>query len=468
MLHLPNKIFITFFKGFQDKSKKQLCMKQKITLALLMVGIAISATAQNSRYLSSKKGDLFGVHVNAYDITTPLTFKSSSTNRTFTNLRDMDFGFSLSYWKGLTNTIDFSTRAGILFHDYLASDRGTPNNKSEFGAELEPTLNFRPYGDNSLIAPFLTAGIGGGYYTDKFGAYAPVGVGIQANFNSLTYMFVQAQYRFTLTDKVLNDALLYSLGFAQNIGRITPPPPPAPPIPIITDRDGDGVLDADDKCPDTPGLASLMGCPDRDGDYIADGDDACPDVAGTAKYNGCPVPDTDGDGINDELDACPTVPGVAKYKGCPIPDTDGDGVNDEEDKCPSRPGPASNQGCPEIAKEVIEKVNFAAKNVFFSTGSFKLLAKSNKSLDGVADLMKADQSLMLDIDGHTDSQGSDEMNHTLSHNRATAVKDYLVSRGVSESRMTVTGYGEEKPVADNNTAAGRAKNRRTEMTVRNF
>src|SRR5690606_38019118 len=101
------------------------------------------------------------------------------------------------------------------------------------------------------------------------------------------------------------------------------------------------------------------------------------------------------------------------------------GVNDEEDKCPTRPGPASNEGCPEIAKEVIEKVSFAAKNIFFSTGSYKLLAKSHKALNDVADLMKADPSLMLDIDGHTDAVGSDESNQVLSENRAGSVRDYI-------------------------------------------
>ncbi|MEO6584051.1 MAG: OmpA family protein [Ferruginibacter sp.] len=251
-------------------------------------------------------------------------------------------------------------------------------------------------------------------------------------------------------------------------GKRIPGIPPPPPVPVVVDRDGDGVLDADDKCPDTPGSATLMGCPDRDGDGIADGDDKCPDVAGLAKYQGCPIPDTDGDGVNDEQDKCPTVAGTAKYEGCPVPDTDGDGVNDELDKCPTRAGTAENQGCPVIAKEVIEKINFAARNVFFSTASYKLLPKSFASLKGVANLMKADNSLMLDIDGHTDSQGSDEYNHTLSHDRAASVKDYLISQGVEESRLKSTGFGETKPVADNSTAAGRAKNRRTEMTVRNY
>nr|MBP9099487.1 OmpA family protein [Ferruginibacter sp.] len=126
------------------------------------------------------------------------------------------------------------------------------------------------------------------------------------------------------------------------------------------------------------------------------------------------------------------------------------------------------QGCPEITKEVIEKVNMAAKNVFFASGSAKLLPKSFKSLDEVATIVKSDDLFQIQIDGHTDAQGDDAKNQTLSDNRAKAVKDYLVSKGVPETRTNSTGYGESKPVADNKTAAGRAKNRRVEMTVRNF
>ena len=439
-------------------------MKQKITLFITVVFLATTASfAQNG-----KKPGLVGIHFNAIDIYTPVTFKSSSSPRTFTNLKDMDFGFGLSYWKGLTRTIDFSTKVNVLFHDYAAKDRLEFLDKKEVGIELEPTFNIRPYKDDALIAPFLTIGVGGGYYSGKWGGYVPAGVGIQLNIQSTSYVFLQSQYRFSLTKDVLKDNLFYSLGIAQRLGSNEPKVVPPPPVPVVLDRDNDGVPDADDKCPDTPGLASLQGCPDRDGDGIADGDDKCPDVAGIAKYQGCPIPDTDGDGVNDEEDKCPTVAGVARYQGCPIPDGDGDGVNDEEDKCPTRPGPASNQGCPEIAKEIIEKVNIAAKNVFFSTASFKLLPKSFKSLNEVVTIMKADPTLMIDIDGHTDSQGSDEYNHTLSHNRAKSVSDYLISKGIEESRLKSTGYGEEKPVADNATAAGRAKNRRTEMTVRNF
>ncbi len=445
-------------------------MKQKLVLLFSLVLMASGLFAQDiDKASAAKKQTLFGIHFNAVDFKTPVSWKNSSTPRNGTKIKDLDFGFGLSYWKGLNPWIDFSARINGLMHDYASADRGETTTKTEAGIELEPTINVRALKDYNFINPFLTVGIGGGLYTGKFGAYVPTGVGVQFNFNSLTYLLIQANYRWTLTKDKVKDNLLYSIGLAQNFGpepkpKVVPPPPPPP----VLDRDGDGINDVDDKCPDTPGLAALQGCPDKDGDGIADGDDACPDKAGVAKYKGCPIPDTDGDGINDEQDKCPTVKGLARYQGCPIPDSDGDGVNDEEDKCPNRPGPASNQGCPEISKEVIEKVNFAAKNVFFATGSFKLLPKSYKSLDEVAAIMKGDDLLQIQIDGHTDNQGDDAKNQTLSENRAKAVKDYLVSKGVPESRTNSTGYGETKPVADNKTAAGRAKNRRVEMTVRNF
>jgi outer membrane protein OmpA-like peptidoglycan-associated protein len=242
-------------------------------------------------------------------------------------------------------------------------------------------------------------------------------------------------------------------------------------VPVVEppkDRDGDGVLDDDDKCPDVAGLASLQGCPDRDGDGITDADDKCPDVAGLARYQGCPIPDTDGDGINDEADKCPTVPGIARYQGCPIPDTDGDGVNDEEDKCINEKGPASNYGCPVIDEKIIQRVNVAAKNIFFETAKSKLLAKSFPKLNDVVTILKENPTYKVQIDGHTDSQGKDEYNQGLSEERAASVKAYLESKGIDGSRISSTGYGETKPVADNNTAVGRAKNRRVEMALRNY
>ncbi|MEP6712086.1 MAG: thrombospondin type 3 repeat-containing protein, partial [Ferruginibacter sp.] len=277
-------------------------MKQKLTLFLCFALFTTGTFAQmmeGDKFSSNKKGNLLGIHFNAIDFKTPETFKNSSSRRFTTKLRDMDYGASISYWKGLTSTIDFSTKINVLFHDYK-NDQNQSSDNYAAGFELEPSLNFRPYGDNHLFSPFLTAGIGGGYYQGDFGAYAPAGVGLQFNFLSTTYLLIQAQYRFSLTKDIVKDNLLYSLGVAQNIGSAKPKVMAPPPPPVVLDRDGDGVLDSLDKCPDTPGLAALQGCPDRDGDGIADADDKCPDVAGIAKYQGCPIPDTDGDGINDE------------------------------------------------------------------------------------------------------------------------------------------------------------------------
>jgi len=445
-------------------------MKQKLTLILALTLLATSAFSQKSMDRGDKKGPLIGIHFNVQDFDAPLHIKNPSTGKGYTPLRDMDKGFSISFWKGLTRKVDFSLKANASFRDYHAIYYG-PTNKFEIGAELEPTINIRPFDDKALFNPFLTVGVGGGLYTDHFGAYVPAGLGLQLNLKSVTYVFVQAQYRWTLTKKTLGDNLFYSVGIAQNIGRekvkVVPPPPP-PVVEPPKDRDGDGVLDVDDKCPDVAGLASLQGCPDRDGDGITDADDKCPDVPGLARYQGCPIPDTDKDGINDELDKCPTVPGIARYQGCPIPDTDGDGVNDEEDKCINEKGPASNFGCPVISEEIIKRVNLAAKNVFFATASDKLLAKSFPKLNDVVAILNENPSYKVQIDGHTDSQGKDDYNQTLSDKRAASVKAYLVSKGIADSRLTSTGYGETKPVADNNTAAGRAKNRRVEMTLSNY
>ena len=445
-------------------------MKQKLTLLLAVAIFCTGAFAQQN-WAAPKKGSLGGIHFNFADFNAPSGIKNPLTGKVYSSIKNMSKGISFSYWKGLTSKIDFSTKINAMFHNYNIIHYGL-SDKTELGLELEPTINIRPVKDNAKLAPFLTAGVGAGYYTGHFGAYIPAGLGLQLNWSGVTYLFLQTQYKFSLTEKVLDDNLFYSVGLAENLGKkrevVIAPPPPPPVVEAPKDRDGDGVIDVNDKCPDIKGLASLQGCPDADGDGITDADDKCPDVKGLTKYNGCPIPDTDKDGVNDEVDKCISVSGVARYQGCPIPDTDNDGVNDEEDKCINEAGPASNFGCPVIAQAVIDKINYAAKNIFFATGSSKLLPKSFKSLNEVAKIMAADASLKLDIDGHTDNVGDATKNQALSEARAEAVKAYLTSKGVDESKMTAVGHGQDMPAETNKTAAERAKNRRVEMTARNY
>lgn len=254
------------------------------------------------------------------------------------------------------------------------------------------------------------------------------------------------------------------------------------------DTDKDGILDADDKCPDVAGPKEFNGCPDSDGDGIQDKVDACPNTAGIAKFNGCP--DTDGDGVSDKEDGCPTVAGSAAFGGCPdtdgdgvedrkdkcpnvagaiagegCPDTDGDGVYNNIDKCPEVAGTVASKGCPEIKKEVITKINLAAKGINFENGKAVITASSFKSLDDLATLLNTYPGASVEIQGHTDNNGTPEANKTLSQERATAVKRYLAAGGVAEARMTAVGYGQEMPIADNATPAGKAKNRRVDFKL---
>ena len=110
-------------------------------------------------------------------------------------------------------------------------------------------------------------------------------------------------------------------------------------------------------------------------------------------------------------------------------------------------------------------MDYAANNILFVTGSYKLVTKSNKGLNEVVKILQANPDMIIAIDGHTDNVGSDEMNQKLSDNRAATVKNYFISKGIAESRITSAGHGETMPIADNKTAAGRQKNRRVEMKL---
>ncbi len=231
------------------------------------------------------------------------------------------------------------------------------------------------------------------------------------------------------------------------------------------DTDGDGIQDANDDCPEVAGVAGFNGCPDTDGDGIKDSEDQCPTVAGTRARNGCPEVDTDGDGILDEKDNCPNEAGPKANNGCPYADADGDGVYDKDDKCPKTAGPASNKGCPELKVEDKETLDFAAQNIYFDTGKNRIKTASYPILDQVADILSRYPAYKCSISGHTDSVGNAESNQRLSEARAKACYDYLVSKGISGTRLSYAGFGETQPIADNKYKDGREQNRRVEFNV---
>ncbi len=257
------------------------------------------------------------------------------------------------------------------------------------------------------------------------------------------------------------------------------------------DTDKDGVADFMDKCPESLGMSNLHGCPDKDKDGVADGDDGCPNVPGLTRFKGCP--DSDGDGIEDALDKCPNAFGADIFKGCPdsdndgvedgmdkCPDTkksikvdtrgcpsdiDGDGIIDSEDKCPTTKAEGTPNGCPVVKPEVKKRLQFAARGINFETGEARLKVSSFAVLDEVVSILKEYPDYMLKIGGHTDDVGDDNANMTLSQARVDAVKNYLVSKGVPLTRIEAVGFGETKPIESNKTAVGKSQNRRVELEL---
>ena len=229
------------------------------------------------------------------------------------------------------------------------------------------------------------------------------------------------------------------------------------------DTDADGIVDASDACPEIAGLAEFQGCPDMDADGVADKDDACPDVAGLKTLGGCP--DADGDGVTDKADKCPSVKGPKDNAGCPWPDTDGDSILDKDDKCPDVKGTAANNGCPEVTETAIKSLNEYAKTILFESGKASFQKQTFAVLQSITSILKEYPTAKFSIEGHTDDSGSVAFNQTLSENRASAVKNYLIENGISADRLTSAGYGKSRPI--DKTKAGKANNRRVEVKLAN-
>lgn len=271
------------------------------------------------------------------------------------------------------------------------------------------------------------------------------------------------------------------------------------------DKDGDGVLDRDDRCPEVAGDPNERGCPlpDLDADGLRPPEDRCPKTAGPRENAGCPDVDTDADSVVDRLDPCPQQPGPVENKGCPDTDADGDSVADRLDRCPSQFGPANKSGCPEpdvdgdgvsdardvcpdkpetlngfedddgcpdagkvlvvVTKERIE----IKEQVFFATGKAKIQRVSFKLLATVAKALVLHPEIRLvRVEGHTDSVGGRPQNLKLSKARATSIRKHLIEvNGIEPERLEAEGFGPDRPIADNGTAAGRALNRRVEFVI---
>ncbi len=289
-------------------------------------------------------------------------------------------------------------------------------------------------------------------------------------FNTELGLFAGAAFGTGITSGIgsPNYRAVIALGY-QAPERKPPPPPPPPPLVVKPrddcpgeDEDMDGFQDAD-GCPD----------PDNDGDGIPDHADSCPndpeDFDQFEDEDGCPEEgsspvDSDGDGLLDPDDACPDQPEdfdqFEDEDGCPDPDNDGDGVPDEEDQCPREPGKPEDKGCPKSVR-VSESAIQITQQIQFATGQDTILEASFPLMHELVSVLQArPEILRVRVEGHTDSRGADAMNLQLSKRRASSVRRWLVQNGVSPERLQAWGCGESSPIASNDTADGRATNRR--------
>lgn len=254
------------------------------------------------------------------------------------------------------------------------------------------------------------------------------------------------------------------------------------------DNDNDDIPDVDDRCPNVPedrdGFQDEDGCPegeanDRDGDRILDNVDNCPDQPedydGFQDDDGCPDPDNDQDRILDVDDLCPDQPedydGFEDEDGCPDPDNDRDRIPDKSDRCPNEPetynGVKDDDGCPDSGPVldkgsilvILQPINFEYDKAIIKRDSYPILDAVIASLQGNPDIR------LVEIAGHTDERGNDDYNLDLSIRRAAAVKQHLIERGVDPKRLESQGYGESNPVDHRHNEQAWAINRRVDFLI---
>lgn len=356
---------------------------------------------------------------------------------------------------GVRNSDD-GAGATLLFGTYLTENLSAEF--SVFGHEF--SREFLPGGDDAFVGGgldlryrfgsdrlggFIIGGLGAVHedYVEESESspYANLGIGMLVGITPSLEMRAEARTYATFNKVSFADEneqvdTRLGLGFQYSFARA-----PAP----VLDSDGDGVPDTADLCPGTP-----LGMPVDD--------------------RGCPLPppvaapgDSDRDGVTDDIDQCPaTPPGVVvDANGCPA-DEDGDGVLNAADACPRTPPgfQVDATGC------VVERQTVTVlQSVSFEFDSARLTADARRILDRVGAGLRGQPGMQVEIAGHTDALGTESYNQKLSLARATAVRDFLLNLGIGGSRLLVQGYGESRPVADNDTDAGRAQNRRVEFTV---
>jgi len=461
-------------------------------LLLSIAGLVLAINVLNAQTTDQKFS--VGLHTGLVDYNGELNRQWYNTDKAYRAQFGLSAAYSINPYfnvaiEGSKGSIGYHVPQGGGFRADLLQGNVQLRFKFNNGRILKENCWFQPYVFAGLgIANFKavkgdTAGqyvVEGNDLTKNLGGGFTIKVSQNIGLNFNTIFTTLSSDRRDGVSLVFNDQyMIHSAGVVYNFGKpkdsdkdgVTDANDKCPDTPIGVkvdkygcplDTDKDGIPDYQDECPEQAGPAETKGCPDTDGDGVPDKDDECPDQAGPAETKGCP--DTDGDGVPDKDDKCPNEAGTKAMKGCP--DRDGDGVADYEDECPDVAGTIANKGCPEEKpKNAIspELEALLKKDVQFQTAEYVLSKSYKQHLDDIAAKLLADPAVKLTLSGHADSRGDKAFNQPLSKNRATAVKNYLVKKGVSEDRITTEWFGEDRPKAPNSTPEGLAINRRVEF-----
>ena len=291
------------------------------------------------------------------------------------------------------------------------------------------------------VIPFVKAGFGaemlgraGADNVDSL--FLDAGAGVKVPFTDALALKVEAIYMDKYNEARYDSNLLVMAGLNFAFGDFAQKPAPVvvkpTPKPVVKDSDNDGIIDSLDKCANTPSGLKV-------------------------NANGCAL-DTDKDGVFDSLDSCANTPFGTKVdaKGCAI-DLDKDGVENALDKCPNTPlnSRVDTNGCAEMVTLTVN----------FKSDSTELAGEATESIDAFVEFLKVQKAYKTLLVGYSDSRGNDAYNLKLSEKRANAVKDIIISKGISADRVTSKGMGEANPVATNETKEGRAQNRRIEAEL---
>ena len=406
-----------------------------LTCFLLAALLATTAQAQN----------------NDWYLATSAVFTDDDADR---NLDDSVAGGQFNLGRALSEHM--SLEAALGYSDIA----GFPGQ-----THLDLSLNLLGiFNRDSAFSPYVMGGVGYlGTSTDngvdENRASGTVGLGVLWRLGQSS-VSIRAEYRArlayedqnNLTDRIATLGLQFSFG-----ARTT--------TVADSDSDEDGVIDYWDRCPQTPRgvVVDISGCEvDSDGDGVPNGADACANTpAGTQVDSfGCPR-DGDGDGVPNAKDRCPNTAPGAKVgpNGCEK-DADGDRVIDRLDRCPNtRAGVRVDiNGC-----EITDVIQLPGVN--FVSGSDRLLSGTAQILADAAATLRKYPSMVVEVAGHTDSDGTAANNLGLSQRRANTVRDFLIKAGVPPGNLSTRGYGEARPIADNVTARGKAINRRVELRI---